>query len=362
MRTFSATGGIEKVCRILGKALYEESLQQKMCIEVASMYDHSSDAWGNQYFPAEIFRGYRIHKWRFIKDTVIRGIRADRIILSHINLLPVGWLIKKISPRTKIVLLAHGIEIWYPLRKRVRNMLRQMDMILAVSRYTRDTVIKVHGVSAGNCRVLNNCLDPRTAPLAKKDRSAALLKKYGFEADDKILMTLTRLSSKERYKGYDYVLKAVALLKEKYPGIKYLLAGSYDEKEKAFMDKIIAELGIGDKVCMTGYIEDDEVADNFGLSTLYIMPSRKEGFGLVFIEAMYYGLPVIAGNQDGSADALLNGQLGQLVDPDDEKAVAAAIERVLADETSYIPDRNLLMEHFSYEAYKRKVRYQLPDE
>jgi glycosyltransferase involved in cell wall biosynthesis len=67
------------------------------------------------------------------------------------------------------------------------------------------------------------------------------------------------------------------------------------------------------------------------MADLFIMPSQKEGFGIVFIEAMACGLPVIAGNKDGSVDALKNGELGILVDPDDKDQILEALETELKD-------------------------------
>jgi phosphatidyl-myo-inositol dimannoside synthase len=286
---------------------------------------------------------------------VLQGSKSKVVILSHLNLLLVGWLIKKIAPRTKIMLLAHGIEIWYPLKARKRNMLRQCDKILAVSSYTRNKIMEVHGLPKEKCAVLNNCLDPFLPLPSLHKKNEVLLKKYGFSATDTILMTLTRLSSKERYKGYDKVIEAIADLKIKYPHVKYLIAGSYDSREKAFVDTLINKLEIQNIIVMPGFIPDEELEDHFAMSDMYVMPSRKEGFGIVFIEAMYYGLPVIAGNMDGSADALLHGDLGQLVNPDNVEEISEAIANVLEDKASFIPDRNLLMRHFSYEVYKEKL-------
>ena len=84
------------------------------------------------------------------------------------------------------------------------------------------------------------------------------------------------------------------------------------------------------------------------------MPSEKEGFGIVFIEAMYYNKPVIAGNKDGSVDALLNGNLGLLVNPESLEEVSDAIMKMVNHKEQYLPDRQLLMEHFSYPVYKEK--------
>ena len=355
LRTFSATGGIEKVCRILGKALYEDSIKNEGLVLIGSMYDKQQDAFNNAYFPTENFRGFGINKLNFIKEMVKEGVKSNVVILSHINLLLIGWLIKKVAPHTKIILLTHGIEIWYPLPDHKRKMLQHCDKILAVSHFTRNKIIEVHGMPKENCLVLNNCLDPFLPLPSLHKKSEALLNKYGFSATDKILMTLTRMSSKERYKGYDKVFEAIAKLKIKYPHLKYLIAGSYDNREKDFADNLINKLGIQNRVVMPGYMEEEELEDHFALSDMYVMPSRKEGFGIVFIEAMYYGLPVMAGNIDGSADALLDGELGQLVDPDNVAEIATAIANVVENKDSFIPDRNLLMQHFSYEAYKEKL-------
>ena len=90
------------------------------------------------------------------------------------------------------------------------------------------------------------------------------------------------------------------------------------------------------------------------MADIYVMPSMKEGFGIVFIEAMNYGLPVIAGNKDGSVDALLNGELGLIVNPLEINEIKIAIEKMIKNKSLFIPDRSKLMTNFSYESYKLK--------
>jgi glycosyltransferase involved in cell wall biosynthesis len=349
------TGGIEKVCRIMGKALYEASIENETDFQVASMYDNQADAFDNSYFPVENFNGFACHKRAFIKKMVLEGRRSDVVILSHLNLLPVGWLIKKRSTKTKLILLAHGIEIWYPLPRYKRRMLQQCDSILSVSQYTKQQVIGVHEFPQNKCKVLNNCLDPYLhLPVAYK-KDPGLLKKYGFHSNNFILFTLTRISSKEKYKGYDQVLEAMSILNQKYSHVKYLLAGKYDSKEKEWLDELITKNGLEEKVVMPGFIPDKELPDHFALADAYIMPSRGEGFGITFIEAMYYGLPVIAGNADGSVDALLRGRLGLLVDPSNANEIATAISKIIEEPENFRPDIEVLDKEFSYEAYKNKL-------
>ena len=152
------------------------------------------------------------------------------------------------------------------------------------------------------------------------------------------------------------MLISVYQLKKHYPSIKYLVVGKYDDPEKQRIDAIVERLSLQQQVVFTGFITDDELSRHYQIADLYVMPSKKEGFGIVFIEAMLYGLPVIAGNKDGSTDALLQGRLGLLVDPDDQAAITASIEKVMLNTTIYKPNRQLLMEHFGFEVYKQKLK------
>ena len=357
LRIFSATGGIEKVCRILGKALYEQSLESNSKFAVCSMYDVNADAADNPYFPAENFCGYGIHKMEFIQAMVRKALKFDTVILSHINLLPIAWLLKKISPKKKVILLAHGIEIWYPLSKRKKNMLSCCDAIFCVSNYTAQTIIKEHGLAPQKCKVLNNCLDP-FMPLPQENvNTDELRKKYGFSPTDKILFTLARLSESEKYKGYDKVITALQELND--PTIKYIIAGKADAGELASLKEKIKAAGVEKQVVLAGFIADEELAAHFYLADVYIMPSTGEGFGVVYLEAMYYGLPVIAGNVDGSVDALDKGNLGLLINPNDNNAIQNAIKQIIEQPLNYQPDQIRLQELFGYETYKEKLSLML---
>ncbi|MBS1743313.1 MAG: glycosyltransferase family 4 protein [Bacteroidetes bacterium] len=355
LKVFSATGGIEKVCRVAGKAMYEEYLSGNCTVDVYCMYDLNKDAFGNKYFPAELFHGFAANKLKFILSAVSNGRKYNTVVISHVNLLVVGWLIKKISPRTRLIMFAHGIEVWELLTSKQKKMLGSCDRIIAVSKFTATRLQEMHQFPPEKCVVLNNCLDPFLPVNESPQLRTDLRNRYGFGKDDIVLFTLSRLSSGERYKGYDKVMQSMLTLKSRYPGIRYLLAGSYDEQEKKFLDEMIRKLQLEDSVVMTGFVPDEELVNHFKASDIYVMPSTKEGFGIVFIEAMFYGVPVIAGNVDGSVDALYNGKLGLLVDPFDVKAISNAIEKIIDNRISYMPDRKLLMEHSGYENYKRKL-------
>jgi phosphatidyl-myo-inositol dimannoside synthase len=356
LRVFSATGGIEKVCRVVCKALSDLNGTEGLgSVKVLSMYDGQGDADAKYISPA-LFSGYGQKKMSFVKSAILQGRASNIVILSHVNLLSIGFLIKLFSPQTKLVLFAHGIEVWGPLSGLRKKMLNKCDRIFSVSQFTKDTMMQLYQVREDKITVLNNCIDPFLPPPETTGKDSTLQKKYGFKKDDIVLMTLTRLSSKELYKGYDHVLFSLGFLKDKYPAIKYLIVGRYDDKEKERLDKIIQELSLQEYVVFTGYIPDEQLAKHYRLADIYVMPSKKEGFGIVFIEAMHYGLPVIAGNKDGSVDALCNGKLGILVNPDNQEEINEAIQNIILQKDKYLPNHDLLMQCFSYSFYKEKLK------
>jgi phosphatidyl-myo-inositol dimannoside synthase len=356
LRTFSATGGIEKVSRQVGKALYEltHGDNGQHNFQVLSMYDQQEDI-NEKYFPKGIFKGYAKKKFLFICDAAGAGLKKDIVILSHINLLLVGFLIKLFSKKTRLVLLAHGIEVWEPFGAWKKWMLNKCDLVLTVGNCTKKKMMEVHGFPEEKLTVLNNCLDPFLTSPEQSGKEAMLKERYNLNQGDTVLMTLTRLSSREKYKGYDSVLYAINDLKHQYPDIKYLVVGKYDNAEKKRLDDIAAKLNLNGQIIFAGFVPDEELSAHFQIADLYIMPSKKEGFGIVFIEAMYYGKPVIAGNKDGSVDALGNGKFGLLIDPDNPGEITNAIATVLADKNSYIPNLKDVTDRFSFSVYKENL-------
>lgn len=276
-------------------------------------------------------------------------------MLSHINLLMVGFVIKFFKPSVKLVLLAHGIEVWKPLGWLQKIMIRRCDLVLTVSQFTKEKMQQMHGLPEEKFRVLNNSLDPFMEKPLTKEKDTVLLGRYGLQPKHKILLTVARIADTELYKGYDRVIQSLAGLVQQYPALRYLLVGKYDEQEKKRLDTLIRQHALEEVVKFAGYVPDKELAAHFNLADIFIMPSEKEGFGIVFIEAMFYGKPVIAGNKDGSADALCNGKMGLLIDPGNVPEIEVAIKKILDDGGSYLPDAAILEAHFGYAGYKKRL-------
>lgn len=327
LTAFSQTGGIEKFNRCLIKVLNTLPGKAKASVHHHILYDKAPDT---RYCPADVFSGYRGSKIAFLVRGFIQAVRSTFIITGHLNLAILAVAVKKFFPAKKVVLILHGIEVMEPVTGLKKKALQCCDEIWVVSHFTQRNVVQIQGIPPGKIKVLFNTIDPYFVLPPQFEKSGYLQSRYGLGKQDPVLFTLTRLNAAEGYKGYDKVIAALPEVLKVFPSVKYIIAGKGDAGEIEKVKQLIDRYSLQGHVLLTGFIPDTEVTDHYLLADLFVMPSKKEGFGIVFIEALACGLPVVAGNQDGSVDALLNGRLGTLVDPDDVKAIAAAILRVLS--------------------------------
>lgn len=357
LTAFSHTGGIEKFNRAFLKALSDIQKEGKLAAEAVSAYDNKSDT---KYFPQEKYKGFNGKKLYFAFHVILRAHKYHTIILSHIHLSSIAWIVKILFPSKQIILIAHGIEVWKKLSKAQRIILQKADKILAVSAFTRQKLVEIHGIDAGKITVFHNTIDPYFIYPSSFDKPKYLSDRYKLEPIDAVVFTLTRLSATETNKGYDNIIRAISQMKTTFPGLKYVLAGKYDESEKKRLESFSETNKVTGSVILTGFVKEEEVTDHYLLADAFILPSRKEGFGIVFIEAMACGLVVIAGNKDGSVDALKNGELGCLVDPESETEILQALQKCLIDNDRDVSAKKELqrkvVEAFGFEMFKQNLR------
>jgi len=316
------------------------------------------------YVSPERFKTFRNNRIYFTLKAIRQSTKADVFILSHINLAVIGVIIKLINPRCKVWLFAHGIEVWRPLSAIKRYLLKCCDKVICVSKFTKEEVIKRHNISPEICVVLNNMVDPAMEVPTEMTKPDYLRERYNLKTGEPIIFTLTRLASTELYKGYEQVIDALSALKQKFPGIKYIISGKYDLPEKAKIQALIKHHNLEGQVILTGFIPEEELVDHFLLADVFVLPSKKEGFGIVFIEAMACGLPVICGNADGSIDAIRGGELGVAVNADDPTELRTAITARLETPLTVAERRQLqqkCLSYFSESQYRQRLKTMLTE-
>jgi phosphatidylinositol alpha-1,6-mannosyltransferase len=103
-----------------------------------------------------------------------------------------------------------------------------------------------------------------------------------------------------------------------------------DGNDRKRLEKKAERLNVRERVVFAGFVPESEKTDHYCLGDAYVMPSRGEGFGIVYLEAMACGLPTVGGKADGSRDALRDGQLGVLVDPGDPGDIIRGIKEAIS--------------------------------
>lgn len=348
---FRQTGGIEKFNKAFMKALDDISKEDEFDYKAYSVCDDIPD---NRYVQVEKHKGFKNNKYSFAINAFLEGLKSDLVVIGHLNLASIGLLIKIFKPKKKIILVAHGIEVWGKQNILKSRFLKKVDLILAVSSFTRNNILEYNDVPSEKVVIFHNTLDPYFSIPDKREKPGYLLERYGLTEKDRIILTITRVKKEEYYKGYDKVLEALPSIIKEVPEAKYILGGKYGPVEENRIRNIVSANKLGQYFILPGFIEEKELTDHYLLADVFILPSKKEGFGIVFIEAAVCGVPVIAGNKDGSVDALLNGKLGKLVDPDNSKELLNAIISLLKNPSS--DQRNLVFENFGFERYKKRLR------
>ena len=250
--------------------------------------------------------------------------RPDHIICTHVNFGPAAHLANRLVG-TEFTLVAHGIDIHRNLPERTVAALRAATKIVAVSSWTRERVLELGGIKADNIVIIPNTVDESRFGVGPK--SLALADRYGVGAAEKIVLSVARLDETERYKGYDRLVRALPQLQHECGPVRFILVGEGRDKQR--VDALAKILGVERLLTLAGFVPDEELADHYRLADVFAMPSTGEGFGIVFLEAMSCGTPVVAGDLDGSVDALDNGRLGLLVPPEDLGAITGGIKQLL---------------------------------
>ena len=178
-------------------------------------------------------------------------------------------------------------------------------------------------------------------------------------AGARVLLTVGRLSAAARYKGVDTVLLALPEILRREPDVRYVVVGVGDDAPR--LRGLAARLGVANAVVFVGAVPEGDLPDYYRACDLFVMPSRREGFGIVFIEALACGRPVVAGDADGAPDALRGGRLGRLVDPDDPEGLARTVVELLGGRwpralTDPVRLRRECLAHFGFTAFDRRVR------
>jgi len=248
----------------------------------------------------------------------------DGVICAHIHLIPLAALAAR-RYRAPLTLIVHGIEAWRPPRiSGLRHSLQSVNTFVSVSLLTKQRFLQWAPLRDEQGHIIPDCVDLSKYGPGPKPES--LIERYGLSGR-RIIMTLGRLRTDERYKGIDEVLEVMPSLVREMPDLTYMIVGDGDDRFR--LESKARALGIDSHVVFAGFIPEKEKAAYYRLADAFVMPGRGEGFGIVYLEAMACGIAVVASKADASREAVLDGRLGVLVDPDNPEEIRRGICKAL---------------------------------
>jgi glycosyltransferase involved in cell wall biosynthesis len=235
-----------------------------------------------------------------------------------------------------------------------RKALQRADLVLAPSRDTADHLVAKQNVQRERVRVLPWALDPDfeiTESTPKGDLPT------DFPAG-RVVLSVGRWLSNERYKGMDTVITALPHLVMQWPDLQYVAIGEGDDRQ--WLENIAEQRGVRKRVHFLSGLTYPQVAACYSACEIFALPSSGEGFGLVYLEAMARGKPVIAGAHGGAPEVVEDGVTGYLVQHGDVNQLATAIETLLLhpDTAGEMGKRGKLRveHHFRFNVFAKSLK------
>lgn len=284
--------------------------------------------WGgsNKWLPLVVPGLFLGALWKIITRRDYDILHIQDALLS-----PIGWLLHRLSGRP-CVIIAHGLDITYKNRLYqavVPWFLRRADAIISISAATGEEVV-ARGVLNERSHVIPlGITDDTEAVEAGKEDIAAIIGKK-ITSENQVLLTVGRLVKR---KGVQWFIREVfPTLAQTYDQAIYVVAG--EGAERPAIERAIEATKLQGRVFLLGEIEEELKLKLYKACNVFVMPNIKvpgdmEGFGRVAHEAAVAGMPVVASNLEGIADALMDGKNGVLVPTRDTKAYVREISKLL---------------------------------
>jgi phosphatidylinositol alpha-1,6-mannosyltransferase len=312
-----AKGGIQR----FNQTLLDACDQLEVTCRVLSLNDSPATIQQDPRYKNHTITGFAGSRPRFalaLAGELLRN-RYDRVLIGHINFLTLFSLLRTFHS-TRSMMVAHGIEVWSGIGGMRRTALRYIDRILCVSHYTRKRILEqAPALDENKLVIFPNALADSWRRIAAAPFPGSLPGRF--------ILSVTRLEPGDRHKGIATVIEAFSMLAD--DSMHYFVVG--EGSDLPFLESVAVRFGVGERVHFMRGVSDSELISLYKKCVTFVLPSGKEGFGIVFLEAMFFGAPVIAAHEKGTVDVVKHGDTGLTVPFGDALAIKQAIERMVAD-------------------------------
>jgi phosphatidyl-myo-inositol dimannoside synthase len=349
-----ATGGIQNYTATLVRALHE-ILGEKNVRMVAVPAEASARANGNAALG-------RVTKIRFFLSAISSAIfwRPQLVLCAHVGISPVARMIHRITGAPYWVML-YGIDVWCELAPAKVEALRAAQQLVSISKFTLASASARHGLEKSKSVFLAPTFSIDESPVSEQRSSAAE------SIQTPSVLTVGRLSASERYKGHDVMLDAWPIVLREIPEARYIVVGDGDDRVR--LQTRAKEMGFTSSVIFKGGLSSAELQSCYDECQVFAMPARTElnptaprgeGFGIVFLEAMAHGKPVVGPNVGAPTEFIHDGEHGLLVDPVNPAELARALVELLThpERARQMGEagRTWVRQQYSYEMFRERLR------
>jgi phosphatidylinositol alpha-1,6-mannosyltransferase len=285
--------------------------------------------------------------------------RPEFIICTHVGVAPVARHIQRLL-RIPYWVVIHGIEVWGALSPAKLDALNAASHIIANSKFTLEVTASRHNLVQSAVSILHPTLPkcPLSSPLAKKELT---------DSQRPVVLTVGRMAAAERYKGHEIVLEGWPQILRRVADAEYWLVGDGDDRRR--LESRAADLGVAASTRFLGTLTSEKLAVCYDRCRVFAMPARTEldgpiprgeGFGIVYLEAMAFGKPIVGPRSGAPAEFIHSGEHGLLVDSASPTEVAGAIVELLSDparaQKMGSAARQWVNSEFSFESFCSRLR------
>lgn len=309
--------GVAALSRLVVRALAQ---RMDPMIEALSLHDTTAPDFGSAAARVR-FGGAAGSKTRLAASTLRAAARAGsdtQVICVHLHLGPLALPFVWRGARLTTILC--GIEAWHPLSRLRASVLRRSETLVAISAHTARRFQAANPAFAAR--------DVRVCHPAVPDEGAHCLSTPVRAESPPTALIVGRMAAAERYKGHDLLLDLWPRVRAQVPEAGLIVAGDGDDRVR--IESRAASLQLTDRVRFVGRVSDAVLAGLYRDCTFFVMPSRDEGFGLVFLEAMRAGKACIGGS-GAAAEIIEDNVTGLVVDPRQPEQVLSALLRLFQE-------------------------------
>jgi glycosyltransferase involved in cell wall biosynthesis len=275
--------------------------------------------------------GYAGSKFQFIRAALRAAARDPGVVIAmHPHLAPVVSAMKMRNRKFHSIVFTHGIEVWQPLGWPRSGALRGADLVIGPSTDTVKHLITDQQVPSTNVQRLPWGLDPEFEERVASVTPTTL--PAGFPQKARNILAVGRWNSAEKYKGADTLISALPRVLKTTPDASLVLVGDGDDRPR--LEQLARDLGVSERTHFLYGLTPEELFACYANCEIFALPSRGEGFGLVFLEAMAHAKPAIGGAHGGIPDIIEDGVTGRLVPHGDIESLAQALESLFNNSDS----------------------------